>query len=58
MKLLLVLSEAYHGRLVIKQNYTFVFDAFLWTIHVNTFQRITTVIFLVLHTLEITEALF
>lgn len=50
MKLFLVLSEAYHDKPVIKQNYTFVFDAFLWTIHVNTFQRITTDIILVLHT--------
>lgn len=42
MKLFLVLSEAYHGKLFIKQNYKYVFDAFLLTIHVNTFQRITT----------------
>lgn len=53
MKLFLVFSEAYHGKPVIKQNYTFVFDAFFMTIHVNTFQRITTDIILVLNTLEI-----
>lgn len=29
MKLFLVLSEAYHGKPVIKQNYTLDFDAFL-----------------------------
>lgn len=53
MKLFLVFSQAYHGKPVIKQNYKFVFDAFLWTIHVNTFQRIATDIILVLNTLEI-----
>lgn len=53
MKLFLVLSEAYHGKPVIKHNYTFAIDAFLRTIHVNTFQRITTDIILVLRTLEI-----
>lgn len=44
MKVFLVFSEAYHDKPVIKQNYTFVFDAFLWTIHC---------IILVLHILEI-----